>query len=330
MKGNILKDTFKTYFKNFFSYFSLSLLYTSFILLGFIGVYFLFPLIALVLIFDFVPFSFSLHYCVNEIKRGEGFSFASFFKGYALYFSPMFRGGYSSIRNVVFSTLLFFLIAMLVFMPFEFYEIFNNQELYNLMMSNQEVSYETLYEMIFNNATINLGFNLSFSISGLIVSLLFLHFHLKRSILISNQLHAAMPQPMGMVKQFGKYQFKIFRGKFYKEYFKLIWLPIILYVLGFGLGFFLHFKFMPNEADRILGLGFIGGIIFLIPVYPLMCIYMDNIVFYHLNSFTIAYAKSIIYNLSRLPIERFPKEEKETIRRMLDEADIIIKNTKED
>ncbi len=324
MSKNIIKETFKTYFANFFSYLSYSLLFTFFILIGLGASYFVPPLLVFFIIFLFIPSGFALHFSVVNTRRGEPFNLGLFFKGFGLYYNPFFRGGYCSIRNIVFSLVLFLGLTIVIFVPFEMYEIYHNKELYEMVMNVDALDYEAFSNLIFNNQTIMDGFMISFNVAGLISSLLFFHLHLRRSLIVNNQLYVKHPESMGMAKHFGGYQLKLFTKQFYKEYLKIIYLPLIIYLLGFALGFFIHFKFLGTEPGNLLGFSYVFGAIFLIPIYPFISIYLDNIIYFNLNDFIVCHAKSVIYNLNRLARFNLGDEEKEMVDKLINEANEII------
>ncbi len=329
MKRSILKETFATYFKHSFSYFSLSLLYTTFILLGLFISYFFLPLIIPVVLFVFVPFSFSLHVCVNEIRNDEPFSLGMFFKSYALYYNGLFRGGYSSLKNVVFSMLLFFISTLVVFTPFEMVEMYTNPELSKVIMSDVDFSYEELYNLVMNNSNLFKYLGIAVGVAGFIASIFFFYKHLKNSLIISAQLMSEQPQPMMMLKQFSRYQFRVFKKKYYSEFFKFMLIPLIIYLIGFVGGFLIHFFFINQDPTMMLTFAFIVGLFLLVPLYPLIVILLDNIISFHKNSYKIAYAKSVLFHLERMP--SLPDEESNAVvKKLLEQAKEIINTTKED
>ena len=142
MKVSILKETFKTFFKNFFSYFSLSLLYTTIVLLALLASYFFLPIIIIAIVFVFVPASFSLHYNVFQIRNGENFSVVNFFKAFGIYFTTGYRGGYNSIKNTIVSTLIFTGVSLGIAFPFMLTVVYSNEEVVKVILSNDQMSIE--------------------------------------------------------------------------------------------------------------------------------------------------------------------------------------------
>ena len=328
MKQKIFKTSLNEYLKHFGSIFSLTLLYALFVLLCLFISYFLTPLIILFVPLVVMPFTFAYHVGVNAIRDNQPFNIGLFFKGFSSYFSSFFRGGYSSIRNMVISVTIFFLLMIGIFLPFETYEMMNNPEMFNYI-ANLSFTDTEILNIILENKTFNLGMMLAVNIAGIVSTLIYLHLHLRSSVLMSYQLTLEKIKPMIVMKQFAPYQLRLFSKTFYKEYLKMIFIPLFVFLIGYVGGFFLHYFLITKEATSLFVFSLIMGFVFLLPLLGFVLIYMDNIAYLHQNELHVDFAKSVLRKLEGYErISFISEDDKAKLNMMKQEAEEIIKNTK--
>lgn len=265
----------------------------------------------------------------NLIRDGQGFSLVRFFKGYALYFNPTFRGGYNSIRTLIIVVMMFFFMSFVTLLPFEARALLSSSELYNAIMSDN-VTYEQIYDLLMNNHTIQKGMIIAINAGGISASLIFADLILHSSTNMSAQLGRKLTQPMMVNKQFAPYQNMLFLKTFYKEYVKIMFIPLVTYVLGYFAGFFLHYYLIGHDPFSIAAFSMMVGVVFLIPIFPLLGIFMDNIVRYHKNTYNICYAKSVIYKLRGVESAPLSEQDKAMLLKMRADAQALIDTTKPD
>lgn len=294
MEKTILAISFDKYKKNLSAKLSLACIYGFIIILCLCLAFFANLTIIITIPFIILPFTFAF-YCANSsINANIGKPISIFFNFYFEYFRPRFCGSTKAIKGLLKALLVEIVLAMIISI------------IGIALLKNNDPEFAAIYQKILLSVTpeemngymqqlieLDSFNNLSYFISiiSFAFAILMLAHHTFTSYLkVSLILNTKKTISIGEVNALHMHSFSQYRKNFYKDYFKIASLLILLFIGGFTLGGLLSkfvFKFNPSQASIV---GLFGGVIFALCFLPLI---FDLIEMIYLHNRQV-YVKSII------------------------------------
>ncbi len=314
-KISITKQAFKIYHANLSSYLSISSIFGTIALLCFVLAYF-FP-ISLILSVPiiFSPSIFALQASLMSLNsKEEGSPIKIYFKYFGLYFTSLFRGGYRSLIGLIKALAALSIITTLVAIPISIVAYQTIPELKDIIVNNATLTPEQLDAIILNNNLLKYGS--MFAVGGglLAGSYFYIHHLFAHSLIYASMLHTNEPLVMRAYSYIFRIVFSYFRRTFYKEYYKAVWWLIIIYIIGYCLGFsglLLLKKDFIYYSPQIIGLA--GGFILILFFLPYVFNVVELILINHIDEYNRANMNATMTLVNQLKAKGglSPNEEEE-------------------
>ena len=324
------KDALNEYRNHLGSYLSLSMLYLTIVTLLLVLAYF-FPFTLILSVpLILVPFTFALQASVSLVSCNQTENkspFAIFFKSFAVYYSAPFFGGYRGIVGLLKALAAFAIGMSLILFPISIYVLTNNPVIKDIITSNSEVTTTYLYEILMNDNLFAYGLMYSLGVGTLFASLIYIHHFMAHSLVVVSTLHTVKPIPMNVHKSLYKYIFPGFRRTYYREYCSGIWWLLILYLIGFAIGFALIF-FIKDRAfeynAHIIALA--GAFLFVTPFSPYVFLLLDKLLVNNIVDYNNANMEATLTIMAKVKVKgQLSKEEEDEIQKSFDELNDLTK-----
>lgn len=272
-----------------------------------------------------LPLFFALQITLSDARQGRVFTNKGFFSFFAMYFKMPYFDVYRVLGNVLWA-FVFSLLVSFLFNGVYAGVAYTVDPLFatgfdGIMTAYQNTDLDGINSIIDSNSSINLYFFVSLVVENGTWFLISLY---KISVWCLNPyIRSAMkrvsPNPQ-IANSLFKGGYRSALPNIRKEYFKALWLGLLLLVVGFASGAAVGCLW-TEMSDRIIASGVIGSFVFIVFYLPYFLIVMEMLASHYdgvFAKYSVAFAEKTLHQLEET--KRLSEEEAKEIQKMIDDA----------